>query len=56
MGFLEVLTVIFIVLKLAGIIDWSWWLVWAPMYPALFVYLLLVLNLFRFMGKRRPRF
>lgn len=30
MGFTEVLTLIFIVLKLMGVIAWSWWLVWLP--------------------------
>ena len=29
-GILEVLTIVFIVLKLTGIITWSWWLVLAP--------------------------
>lgn len=30
MGFTEVLTIIFVVLKLIGKIDWSWWLVLLP--------------------------
>jgi hypothetical protein len=30
MGFLEVLTTVFIVLKLTGVIDWSWFLVLLP--------------------------
>lgn len=30
MGFTEVLTIIFIVLKLLGVIDWSWFLVLLP--------------------------
>ena len=30
MGFTEVLTIVFIVLKLAGVISWSWWLVLLP--------------------------
>ena len=29
MGFVEVLTLVFIVLKLTGQIDWSWWWVWS---------------------------
>lgn len=32
MGILELLTVLFVALKLLGHIDWSWWLVFAPMY------------------------
>jgi len=30
MGILEVLTIVFIVLKLIGTIDWSWWVVLWP--------------------------
>lgn len=30
MGLLEILTIVFIVLKLTGIIAWSWWLVLLP--------------------------
>lgn len=30
MGILECLTLIFVVLKLLGIIDWSWWVVCLP--------------------------
>lgn len=30
MNFVDVLTLIFIVLKLASIIDWSWWWVLSP--------------------------
>lgn len=31
-GFLPVLTLIFITLKLMGYINWSWWLVLLPLY------------------------
>ena len=31
-GFLGLLTIAFIVLKLIGIIDWSWWYVLMPSY------------------------
>lgn len=30
LGFLGALTLIFVVAKLWGIIDWSWWLVFLP--------------------------
>ena len=30
LGITSVLTIIFIVLKLIGVIDWSWWLVFSP--------------------------
>lgn len=29
-GFWGVLQVVFIVLRLCGLIEWSWWWVWAP--------------------------
>lgn len=31
MGFLETLTIVFIVLQLTEVIAWSWWLVFSPM-------------------------
>lgn len=31
MGFLETLTIVFIVLKLTEVIAWSWWAVFSPM-------------------------
>ena len=39
MGLLSVLCLIFIVLKLAGLISWSWWWVLSP----LWIYLALVI-------------
>lgn len=35
MTFMGMLAILFIGLKLAAIIDWSWWLVLIPLYPAL---------------------
>ena len=40
MGFTEVLTIIFIVLKLLGVIDWNWFLVLLPEIIACLVYIL----------------
>lgn len=42
-GCLTVLGLIFIVLKLVGTIDWSWWLVLLPFYGQLIQVVLLVL-------------
>lgn len=42
MGLFEILTLIFVVMKLAGIgivATWSWWLVLAPLLVSLGVYL-----------------
>lgn len=30
MGLLEILTIIFVLMKLFGVIDWSWWAVFLP--------------------------
>jgi hypothetical protein len=38
MGFLTVLFLIFLTLKLTAFIDWSWWMVCAPLYPAVAVW------------------
>lgn len=32
---LLILTVLFVTLKLIGVIDWSWWLVLIPVYPSI---------------------
>ena len=39
-GFFGLLTVVFITLKLVGIIEWSWWLVTAPLWGFPVVFLL----------------
>lgn len=38
MGFLELLTVLFIILKVAGVISFSWWLVFLPTIVSLTIY------------------
>lgn len=43
MGLTETLTITFVVLKLAGVIDWSWWLVLLPEIIALIAYTLIPL-------------
>lgn len=42
MGILEVLTIVFVVLKLVGVIAWSWWAVFIPTYVALAIYALVI--------------
>ena len=44
-GFLSILGIVFVVLKLTGNITWSWWLVLLPLYGgvALIVVILLAL-------------
>ncbi len=45
MGLIEVLTTIFIVLKLCGLIDWSWWWVLSPIWIS-FILLVIWYTLF----------
>jgi hypothetical protein len=41
-GFLGLLTILFVGLKLTGYINWSWWLVLVPLYGPLAVVLALL--------------
>lgn len=45
-SFPALLTVAFIVLKLCGVIDWSWWWVLAPIWGGLALLLILLIILF----------
>ena len=45
LGILDVLALIFIVLKIVGVIDWSWWLVLAPWWiPVVIVIITAIAN------------
>ena len=44
-SFLELLAIVFIALKLMGYIQWSWWLVLAPLWFPIIPIILLVLVL-----------
>lgn len=49
LSFFSILGLIFIVLKLTGVINWSWWLVLAPLWgSALFALLFMLFILFIF--------
>ncbi|MDM5247849.1 MULTISPECIES: transmembrane Fragile-X-F protein [unclassified Lysinibacillus] len=41
MGVAEVLTIVLVVLKLTGVIAWSWWLVLLPAIISFSIYLLI---------------
>lgn len=43
MGFLEVLTLVFIALKLMGVIDWGWVTVMSPMLFAFAMYFIMLI-------------
>lgn len=42
-SFGDVLLANFIALKLAGLVDWSWWIVFSPFWISWIVYLILLL-------------
>lgn len=42
LGLCDVLTIVFLVLKLVGTIDWSWWWVFSPTLIALGLYIVLL--------------
>jgi hypothetical protein len=50
---LEILTIIFVVLKLTEYIDWSWWLVTLPFWGStvLGLFILLILFIYTFFEK-----
>ena len=50
-GFLGLLTIVFIVLKLIGKIDWSWWLVLSPTWISFAIFLLFAIPLWFIAGK-----
>lgn len=44
-GVLEVLAIVFVVLKLTGVVTWSWWIVLAPVSIPLAILLICFLGL-----------
>jgi len=44
MGFTEILTLLFIVLKVFGIVAWSWWIVLMPEIIAVAFYAILAIS------------
>ena len=42
LGLSSVLTIIFIVLKLVGVINWSWWWVFAPTWIGIILWILVL--------------
>jgi len=51
MGFLEILTLIFIVLKLTSVICWSWVLVLSPALLSLCIYIIIGVFVTKILGK-----
>jgi hypothetical protein len=49
-GFFGLLGIVFIILKLTGVIDWSWWLVLLPLYGGLALLLAIGAVVLLFLG------
>lgn len=52
MEFCTILTILFIGLKLCGVIAWSWWLVFSPLLAAAVLAVLMVVTLSVFYGRK----
>jgi len=50
---LPILFLVFLVLKLTGVIAWSWWLVTAPLWGGLLLALLIFAAILAVVAKRR---
>ena len=46
LGFLDVVQIVLIILKLVGVIDWSWWVVFIPLWFGLCVVGILAVAMF----------
>lgn len=42
-GFFSLLGIVFIVLKLTGYIDWSWWIVLSPIWGSMLIGILILI-------------
>lgn len=56
-GFLNLLTLLFVVAKLAKAIDWSWWIIFIPTYiSVVIVFIVIALAAFATASTKRRRF
>jgi hypothetical protein len=53
MGFTEILTIAFVILKCLGYLHWSWWLVFVPEYISIGFFLLALLGVVSIAGHGR---
>ena len=51
-NFLDVLLIVFIVLKLTNIIDWSWWWVLAPLWMSWILIIIIGIGMVCFIKRR----
>lgn len=46
LGLPSILTIIFVIAKLFGVVDWSWWLVFSPLFATIVLFLIILLVVF----------
>ena len=54
-GFTGLLTLVFIVLKLCGVVTWSWWWVLSPIWISIGVCAMLLIIMFFIVKKEKTR-
>ena len=47
-GFVGLLTIVFITLKLLGKITWSWWWVLSPIWISVIIFIVIIIGVFAF--------
>ena len=52
-GFFGVLQIVFVVLKLVGAIDWSWWWVLSPIWIGLIIDLLIMIAIYEVSSEKK---
>ena len=52
-GFVGLLTIVFITLKLTGVITWSWWLVFLPMIISFGLWLIIMLGVLIYLASKK---
>lgn len=52
-GFFGVLQIVFVVLKLVGAIDWSWWWVLSPIWIGLIIDLLIMIAIYTVCSEKK---
>ncbi|WP_017907539.1 hypothetical protein [Xanthomonas sp. SHU 199] len=52
-GFVGLLTIVFIVLKLTGVIAWSWWWVLSPVWISALIAILIIFGAILIVAARR---
>ena len=56
MGFAELLTILFVALKMCGVVTWSWWLVLLPEIIAMLFYITIIIVKFAMIKKQNKTF